>query len=189
MSGTTAVEWFSARPLVYPTYVEQLVQTIDLFGAQTLEHLSEEPWDRDEEASFASMFGLVKYPKQLGAKLPVAALRQYIRPQRGYELTLRGGVLSQQLFQASTDAIPLEISNHVAPCAPAMHVGLHNIENGDSDEDLGRAQVAICLWCGSTPHHLMKFQELWFQLDIVRRLEADITDIWGPLQRTMYTSS
>jgi hypothetical protein len=35
----------------------------------------------------------------------------------------------------------------------------------------------------------MKFQELWFQLDIVRRLEADITDIWGPLQRTMYTSS
>jgi hypothetical protein len=168
------------------------MRTLEAFGATKVDFMFETEWEEDEEAELQAMLegGESRHYKDMGSHISIRTIPQIILPSRGYFVSVGETPLGVEIFNAATSNIPNEVSNDVAPMGPSICIRRHPLDAGDMYEEYsGRISLSIMLSGWSRPRDFDLFRDLYFQLEVIRKLDADLRAIWGELERIMYTES
>lgn len=188
MSLRTNVHWFLRTELCYPQYVAQLMRTLDTFGSTRVDLMFEGTWEEDEDAGLQAI--VTGNSNGMASNVLLEHVPELIRKDRGYFFSLGTTPLGSKIFHECTSSIPRDVSGNVAPMGPYIQIGHHKLDAGDrSEEYSARISLSIILWGWSHPTDFQQFQGRYFELDVIRKLNADLDAIWGPLERIMYTES
>ena len=190
MSQQTIACWYRREPIGFPEYVPLVKRTLAIWDAFEIEYVFDSPWEDNEweRVQAHDLSGLMQEP--LLRNGPLETLWPLLKAGRGYYITWYKQRAKQDFWNRLTSInIPFEIGENVYPSSPSMTIGNHDIFDAVMERYIARASFSFELSAYRTPPQLDEFQKFYFGCDAIRDLEAQLTEIWGPLGRFMYVDA